>query len=843
MASSSQTGDLQNNLLKIQTELRHIKYPGTIEEYGSKKGHPSAFLPLLHYILLDYSQRLARRFASSGYELYAQKDARFVDSVYKLLRDQFGYRPALSKEQFLTTGFAERKLILIGDVIRLCRNLDVDLARGIVSDPVQPSHIIGSATTALGLVVAANMASATPPDSNGPLTSPLSRSRQLSGPLANKTVNAPPTASSSLKTTPSRLVQQQTTSTTTMPNGKRTGTSRSTSDSSHIPSAVKPPQPHRKLSPSRSAGVGNILVGNNVMLLPNKSPDEVSSWPRSHQDGNNAWSLLKQVGTSDVQQSHTHSRSQSHQNMNDSFPHSYLQSAEGGTLASLDSPSDQIASYNYNNNNNVPRPITSHPPINQREDIPPNHRLEETYIDAESIVNHPPSRFMATDAWSLHVAGKSSSPRKGFADGYDNAAAAPSPTNGILSYESPQRQILRPSMPSGTNYAYNTWQNPAPGEQDGRLLDGDLDGGNDASIAVEPSAPPLPHSDLLPRQPNQSSYKADGLDYPPLRRSILKTGDSPPRPMSTTIGDGSIGIRGVTYPQTSPKRFRIEEPNNIPQKDIPSLKWSTNVNNSQNTAAQSQQQYQQSIYSSQNNDYGYINLLPQRPSDETIASSKSNQVDADQPGLIRMLMSKVEDLTRANVQLRVEVVGMAKRIDSLENIIHSNDESIGLRLAKLERVYQQQQQPIPPPHPLPQLQQQHPSSEEKRTGTHLTNGNVAGVALKESHNGGMDGSNSGLSWVRNPTFVPSTLSSSLSRQDTVDSHEPCPASDIRPSESQPERRFAADPDESAVSHQRPLSEPGSSSATGTAQTIKRMEEKMRQLRERTKGYGSSRGPT
>ncbi|XP_013910727.1 PREDICTED: centrosomal protein of 44 kDa isoform X3 [Thamnophis sirtalis] len=53
----------------------------------------------------------------SGLELTAKNDSRFVDAMYKLLRDQFQYKPVLSKQQFLQYGFAERKIQIVCDII------------------------------------------------------------------------------------------------------------------------------------------------------------------------------------------------------------------------------------------------------------------------------------------------------------------------------------------------------------------------------------------------------------------------------------------------------------------------------------------------------------------------------------------------------------------------------------------------------------------------------------------------------------------------------------------------------------------------------------------------------
>ncbi|PFX16758.1 Centrosomal protein of 44 kDa [Stylophora pistillata] len=85
------TGDLKNNLRKLVSVLKQIHYPQS--EY----------------------------FASKVYELYGKTDSRFMETVYKVLRDEFGYKPQLTREQFLTIGFAERKIIFLCAILKLLR--------------------------------------------------------------------------------------------------------------------------------------------------------------------------------------------------------------------------------------------------------------------------------------------------------------------------------------------------------------------------------------------------------------------------------------------------------------------------------------------------------------------------------------------------------------------------------------------------------------------------------------------------------------------------------------------------------------------------------------------------
>ncbi|KAJ3061930.1 Centrosomal protein of 44 kDa, partial [Podochytrium sp. JEL0797] len=132
------TGDLRNNIAKVLSELKLLQYAGPFDPNSLSTGDPSAFLPLLHFVLLESDATLAAHFAHKAHTLHAKRDGRFVDSVYKLLRDEFGYKPVLSREQFFSNGFAERKLLFVLDVARLCRNLREDLARGKGSSSYDP---------------------------------------------------------------------------------------------------------------------------------------------------------------------------------------------------------------------------------------------------------------------------------------------------------------------------------------------------------------------------------------------------------------------------------------------------------------------------------------------------------------------------------------------------------------------------------------------------------------------------------------------------------------------------------------------------------------------------------
>lgn len=107
-------------------------------------------LRLVHFALLDSSRALAaylvgkvrrerseaeahapltRHPASQGYDLYGKTDARFVESVFRLLRDEFRYFPSMSAAQFLSTQFVERRLRLTADILELAGQKRRELQR------------------------------------------------------------------------------------------------------------------------------------------------------------------------------------------------------------------------------------------------------------------------------------------------------------------------------------------------------------------------------------------------------------------------------------------------------------------------------------------------------------------------------------------------------------------------------------------------------------------------------------------------------------------------------------------------------------------------------------------
>ncbi|XP_037620856.1 centrosomal protein of 44 kDa [Sebastes umbrosus] len=113
------TGDVQGGLRKLETLLRVIKYPGHVDYNSLSKGDASASLPIVSFALTSFSPPFAKQLMEAGLELSGKTDLRFTDTLYKVLRDVFHYKPVLTKQQFLQWGFSQRKISVICDIINL----------------------------------------------------------------------------------------------------------------------------------------------------------------------------------------------------------------------------------------------------------------------------------------------------------------------------------------------------------------------------------------------------------------------------------------------------------------------------------------------------------------------------------------------------------------------------------------------------------------------------------------------------------------------------------------------------------------------------------------------------
>lgn len=90
-------------------------------------GTPASFLPVLHSGLMEYSLPMSQWLVSRECTLYGKSDLRFLEGMYRILRTAFNYHPKLTLEQFLATGYAERKIMLTYDFLLLCQKKHTQL--------------------------------------------------------------------------------------------------------------------------------------------------------------------------------------------------------------------------------------------------------------------------------------------------------------------------------------------------------------------------------------------------------------------------------------------------------------------------------------------------------------------------------------------------------------------------------------------------------------------------------------------------------------------------------------------------------------------------------------------
>uniref|UniRef100_A0A8D0X105 Centrosomal protein of 44 kDa n=3 Tax=Sus scrofa TaxID=9823 RepID=A0A8D0X105_PIG len=137
------TGDLKRSLRNLEQVLRSLNYPREVDCVGLVKGDIAASLPIISYSLTSYSPYVAELLVESNVELIAKNDLRFIDTVYKLLRDHFNYKPILTKKQFLQCGFAEWKIQIICDILNCVMKKHKELS-GLEKTPSQQRKKISS---------------------------------------------------------------------------------------------------------------------------------------------------------------------------------------------------------------------------------------------------------------------------------------------------------------------------------------------------------------------------------------------------------------------------------------------------------------------------------------------------------------------------------------------------------------------------------------------------------------------------------------------------------------------------------------------------------------------------
>lgn len=118
------TGDIRNNLKMLSAEIRSVKTPSALVNLeGMMAGDPEVYLPIYDYLFQWYSTRLANEILRKDLKLppYKHNRTKFLETMYLVLRELFQWKPPLSTSQFFSSGFAEKKIIMCRDIVKLIK--------------------------------------------------------------------------------------------------------------------------------------------------------------------------------------------------------------------------------------------------------------------------------------------------------------------------------------------------------------------------------------------------------------------------------------------------------------------------------------------------------------------------------------------------------------------------------------------------------------------------------------------------------------------------------------------------------------------------------------------------
>nr|XP_039267710.1 centrosomal protein of 44 kDa-like [Styela clava] len=116
------TGDIRNNLKKLQKQVSFVQYPDELDFEGLSKGDVSAHLPILYHAFFNFNSRVVENITKLNYSLAGKRDSAFVNVIFKIMRE---HNPkcnlTLKIGQFMSKGFAERKIILTKEILEFVR--------------------------------------------------------------------------------------------------------------------------------------------------------------------------------------------------------------------------------------------------------------------------------------------------------------------------------------------------------------------------------------------------------------------------------------------------------------------------------------------------------------------------------------------------------------------------------------------------------------------------------------------------------------------------------------------------------------------------------------------------
>uniref|UniRef100_A0A224YJP6 Centrosomal protein of 44 kDa n=1 Tax=Rhipicephalus zambeziensis TaxID=60191 RepID=A0A224YJP6_9ACAR len=132
------TGDIRNNLKMLSAEIRSVKTPSALVNLeGMMAGDPEVYLPVYDYLFQWYSTRLANEILRRDLKLppYKHNKTKFLETMYLVLRELFQWKPPLSTSQFFSSGFAEKKIIMCRDIVKLIKEYSVSQKAAAATSP------------------------------------------------------------------------------------------------------------------------------------------------------------------------------------------------------------------------------------------------------------------------------------------------------------------------------------------------------------------------------------------------------------------------------------------------------------------------------------------------------------------------------------------------------------------------------------------------------------------------------------------------------------------------------------------------------------------------------------
>ena len=111
MTVPSRFHPLQDSFERLSRLLRKSNYPATVLDIeGCLLGRSHALLPPLRHLLFEVSKQSAADFAEKYGLAPTNSDLKLVEIFMKILRFEYNILPPLTATQFMSTGFAQKKL-------------------------------------------------------------------------------------------------------------------------------------------------------------------------------------------------------------------------------------------------------------------------------------------------------------------------------------------------------------------------------------------------------------------------------------------------------------------------------------------------------------------------------------------------------------------------------------------------------------------------------------------------------------------------------------------------------------------------------------------------------------